>query len=409
MDRSLGHVGRGPQAGQDGSDSRWGLRRLLPRPSWMASSASSEGHPAAARAPSGHGGVRPVDRASRRARNFAMAPSTTATASPRGGSLIDPRRDASGAKSRAMREEQAVSEQVRPDETASHASSRSRGLGKSDVHRARSRRRSRSKASSRQVGASRGIVASGRRRRASRAARPVDYRASGCRTRAPSDCRRRSGRGPGFGRGRRRCARGKSVTGPRPGRFGRWLHFSPVLRLHPRPCPIRHGPASRTRRAHRAPRPLPIEHLDDLAAVAFDQGLWAWTWSSRPIDPASGLAARRRSRTRLQGRGARSRPSTRRPGDRQYPLPVASCPRPAARDRLDLGRARYQRTGANRDAKLLQLTHAFESSARTGRVEDGLAQRKANLPARYRRDVRGMFRNHMVMPGGRLGIRTTTA
>jgi RimJ/RimL family protein N-acetyltransferase len=64
----------------------------------------------------------------------------------------------------------------------------------------------------------------------------------------------------------------------------------------------------------------------------------------------------------------------------------------------------HQRTGANREAKLLQMTHAFAVLG-ANRVEfktDSL-NTKANpgllgIGATYE----GMFRNHMVMPGGRL-------
>jgi RimJ/RimL family protein N-acetyltransferase len=63
-----------------------------------------------------------------------------------------------------------------------------------------------------------------------------------------------------------------------------------------------------------------------------------------------------------------------------------------------------QRSGANREAKLLQMTHAFETLG-ANRVEfktDSL-NTKANpgllgIGATYE----GTFRNHMVMPGGRL-------
>ena len=80
------------------------------------------------------------------------------------------------------------------------------------------------------------------------------------------------------------------------------------------------------------------------------------------------------------------------PGDRQQPLHVDRARAQAPRDRLDVGRRRaFQRTGANREAKLLQLTHAFETLG-ANRVEfkthcpqRALAQRAG----RDRRDVRG--------------------
>jgi RimJ/RimL family protein N-acetyltransferase len=64
----------------------------------------------------------------------------------------------------------------------------------------------------------------------------------------------------------------------------------------------------------------------------------------------------------------------------------------------------HQRSGANREAKLLQLTHAFET-LRANRVEfktDSL-NRKANPGLLgIGATLEGTFRNHMVMPGGRI-------
>jgi RimJ/RimL family protein N-acetyltransferase len=68
-----------------------------------------------------------------------------------------------------------------------------------------------------------------------------------------------------------------------------------------------------------------------------------------------------------------------------------------------IGRA-FQRTGANREAKLLQLTHAFED-LNANRVEFKTDSR--NEPSRAAllgigATFEGIFRNHMVMPDGPL-------
>jgi RimJ/RimL family protein N-acetyltransferase len=68
-----------------------------------------------------------------------------------------------------------------------------------------------------------------------------------------------------------------------------------------------------------------------------------------------------------------------------------------------LGKAR-QLSGANREAKLLQMTHAFETLG-ANRVE--FKTDSLNEPARRAllgigSSFEGIFRNHMIMPGGRL-------
>ena len=64
----------------------------------------------------------------------------------------------------------------------------------------------------------------------------------------------------------------------------------------------------------------------------------------------------------------------------------------------------FQRSGANREAKLLQLTHAFETLG-ANRVEFKTDARNAQsraallgIGARFE----GIFRNHMIMPTGPL-------
>jgi len=68
-----------------------------------------------------------------------------------------------------------------------------------------------------------------------------------------------------------------------------------------------------------------------------------------------------------------------------------------------LGKAR-QLSGANREAKLVQMTHAFEVLG-ANRVE--FKTDSLNEPARrallgISSTFEGIFRNHMIMPGGRL-------
>lgn len=152
--------------------------------------------------------------------------------------------------------------------------------------------------------------------------------------------------------------------------------------------------------------PLSKEHLDDLARVAFEGNLWAWT-VVQPADRA-GLAAWIDAALASQAAGTEvpfatvDQASGRAIGSTRFMSIV-----PEHR-RLEIGWTwvglAHQRTGANREAKLLQLTHAFEALG-ANRVEfktDSL-NAKANpgllgIGATFE----GTFRNHMVMPGGRL-------
>ena len=64
----------------------------------------------------------------------------------------------------------------------------------------------------------------------------------------------------------------------------------------------------------------------------------------------------------------------------------------------------YQRSGANREAKLLQLTHAFET-LEANRVEFKTHSRNEpsrNALAGIGATFEGVFRHHMIMPDGSL-------
>ena len=139
--------------------------------------------------------------------------------------------------------------------------------------------------------------------------------------------------------------------------------------------------------------PLAEGHLDDLARVAYDAAIWRWT-IARPMDDA-GL------RTWLEQARANAvaglecpfatidLASGRAIGSSRY-MTIAPEHR-----RLEIGwtwvATAFQRTGANREAKLLQLTHAFEALG-AERVEfktHARNERVADRAPRHRRDVRG--------------------
>jgi RimJ/RimL family protein N-acetyltransferase len=152
--------------------------------------------------------------------------------------------------------------------------------------------------------------------------------------------------------------------------------------------------------------PLSEDHLEGLADVAFEPSIWQWTLA-RPADRA-GL------RAWLEAALANAAAGTEQPFatiDQVTGRPVGSTRFlsivPEHR-RLEigwtwLGRA-WQRTGANREAKLLLLGHAFDELG-ANRVEFKTDSR--NEPSRTAllgigATFEGIFRNHMVMPDGPL-------
>ena len=152
--------------------------------------------------------------------------------------------------------------------------------------------------------------------------------------------------------------------------------------------------------------PLRTDHLDDLRRVAFDAPLWRWTIMGEQDE--AGL--RRWLDTALANANAGierpfatiDRASGRAVGSTRY-LSIVPEHR-----RLEIGwtwiATALQRTGANREAKLLQLRHAFETLG-ANRVEFKTHARNepsrtalAGIGARFE----GVFRNHMIMPDGSL-------
>jgi len=152
--------------------------------------------------------------------------------------------------------------------------------------------------------------------------------------------------------------------------------------------------------------PLRADHLADLELVAFDLPIWQWTIMG--AQDAAGL--RRWVETALANQEAGTeRPfatidlaSGRAIGSSRYMTIV-----PEHR-RLEIGwtwvGTAFQRTGANREAKLLQLTHAFETLG-ANRVEfktHARNERSRNALAGIGDTFEGVFRNHTIMPDGSL-------
>jgi N-acetyltransferase len=152
--------------------------------------------------------------------------------------------------------------------------------------------------------------------------------------------------------------------------------------------------------------PLSRTHLEGLAEVALEPAIWRWT-VARPTDLA-GLAAWLDAAVANAAAGAE--------------MPFATVERASGRPigstrfmsivpehlRLEIGWTwlgrDWQGTGANREAKYLQLRHAFETLG-ANRVEfktDAMNERANPALLGIGATFEGTFRDHMVMPDGRL-------
>jgi RimJ/RimL family protein N-acetyltransferase len=171
----------------------------------------------------------------------------------------------------------------------------------------------------------------------------------------------------------------------------------------PQPMPV--APVTLAGRTVRL-EPLSLEHVEGLWAVAQEPAIWRWM----PVQPrqASDMQAIVEAALAAQARGAELPFAT---IERRSGRPIGSS-RYLAIDRLNhrleigwtwLGAA-WQRTAANTEAKLLMLGQAFEVLA-CNRVE--FKTDVLNAPSRTAivglgARFEGIFRNHMIVPGGRL-------
>jgi RimJ/RimL family protein N-acetyltransferase len=150
--------------------------------------------------------------------------------------------------------------------------------------------------------------------------------------------------------------------------------------------------------------PLSLDHVDGLAEVGLDPAIWRWTIAR----PTTVDDLRRWAETALANRAAGTEmpfatieAATGRPiGSTRYMSIVLE------HHRLEIGwtwvAPPWQRSGANREAKLLQLRHAFETLG-CRRVEfktDSRNEASRNALLGIGAQFEGIFRNHMVMPDG---------
>ena len=152
--------------------------------------------------------------------------------------------------------------------------------------------------------------------------------------------------------------------------------------------------------------PLSLDHVAGLAEVALDPAIWRWTVAC----PTTVAELRSWAMTALAGR------------DSGAELPFATIDQASGRPigssrfmnvvlehrRVEIGwtwvAPAWQRTGANREAKLLMLGHAFDTLGcrrvefKTDSLNEPSRTALLGIGARFE----GIFRNHMVMPDGRM-------
>jgi RimJ/RimL family protein N-acetyltransferase len=152
--------------------------------------------------------------------------------------------------------------------------------------------------------------------------------------------------------------------------------------------------------------PLSLDHVHGLAEVGLDPAIWRWT-IARPTSEAD---LRGWVEAAIAGRDAGTElpfatidvASSRPIGSSRY-MNIAMEHR-----RLEIGwtwlTPSRQRSGANREAKLLMLRHAFDTLG-CRRVEfktDSLNEPSRTALLGIGAQFEGIFRNHMVMPDGRM-------
>ena len=152
--------------------------------------------------------------------------------------------------------------------------------------------------------------------------------------------------------------------------------------------------------------PLADSHLPDLLEVAIDPTLWRLTIAQ--VHDEASLRAWLETALRNRATGSEMPFATidlasgKAVGSTRF-LSIVPDHR-----RLEIGwtwvGTAFQRTGANREAKLLQLTHAFET-LRANRVEfktDARNERSRAALLGIGATFEGIFRSHMIMPWGPL-------
>lgn len=152
--------------------------------------------------------------------------------------------------------------------------------------------------------------------------------------------------------------------------------------------------------------PLSLSHLSQLCEVAFNDEIWRYTNSV--IRTREDLKQYIETALRWQAEATALPFAT---IDKESGRAVGST-RFAAIDRInrhmEIGwtwiAVDYQRTYVNTEAKYLMLRHAFEdlSCLRVEFKTDSLNEKSRRALLRVGAKEEGTFRNHMIMPGGRI-------
>jgi RimJ/RimL family protein N-acetyltransferase len=152
--------------------------------------------------------------------------------------------------------------------------------------------------------------------------------------------------------------------------------------------------------------PLSLAHVDALCAVGLDPELWRFI--PTPVTDASEMRGYVQAALDEQQRGSALPFAVVDAATREVIGSTRFGNIELAHRRLEIGWTWYalsrQRTGVNTNAKLLLLTHAFETLG-MNRVElktDALNSRSRNAIARIGGTQEGLFRQHMITASGRV-------
>ena len=152
--------------------------------------------------------------------------------------------------------------------------------------------------------------------------------------------------------------------------------------------------------------PLTMDHLPDLLRVGLDEALWQWTVDLNTSEAALTSYLRRALDDQKAGTALPFATIDRASGRAIGSTRFGNYDRDHARIEIGwtwIGRE-WQRTATNTEAKLLMLTHAFDTLG-LRRVElktDALNDQSRNAIKRLGAVEEGIFRQHMMTYTGRL-------
>jgi len=151
--------------------------------------------------------------------------------------------------------------------------------------------------------------------------------------------------------------------------------------------------------------PLALDHLDDLCKAGLEEEIWRWL---PPVRTADEMRAWIETGLRDQANGVAVPFATRHLASGRFVGSTRYANIDRAHRRVEIGwtwiARDWQRTAVNTDAKYLMLRHAFETwgCIRVALKTDSLNERSRKAILRLGAKEEGIFRNHMVMPSGRI-------